>query len=160
MVLCDEVPLTRASKEVGICHETLKKYIDSCRGLSRREISQIEVFPIGCAPFLSADSIEILRLFFLTMDINGFLMGQKTFESYVKKLHSIEYNMDESDVVTPDPKTIRKYKKEVGMPLHSVCDGPGVDALRETKATSKYLCGYFDKLEEVIIKHQISAKNM
>ena len=160
LVLFDGVPLNHAARITNTNHITLKKYIDYCQGMSKCEISQIVPFPTGRTSYLSKDSVDTLKLFVYSMDFNGLPMGQKVISDYVRKLHELEFNLNDNVVHSPDTKTLQKYEKEAGILILSVCEGPGVDALRETKATAKYLCDYFDKLESVLREYKVKDKNV
>jgi hypothetical protein len=76
------------------------------------------------------------------------------------KLHANEKNLLLSEVQRPTSKTIKKYIGLLPISLRSIRESISVDALRESKATSKYLCDYFDKLEDVLQKFKIQPKNM
>ena len=64
---------------------------------------------MGRAPNLSEESIKILRLFALSMDINGLPLGEHVFASHVQRLHAQERGADEDPSALPDTKTLAKY---------------------------------------------------
>jgi hypothetical protein len=94
------------------------------------------------------------------MDLCGYTLSRSSVVQTMIMLHANEQGIGEEDSPVPDKNTIRKYLTKLDIPIKTAREGPGVDALRESKATNKYLGDYFDKLEEVCQKFQIKAKNM
>lgn len=50
--------------------------------------------------------------------------------------------------------------KSLQIPIHSLWKGATVDACQETKANEQYLGDYFDKIESILQKYQVSARNI
>jgi hypothetical protein len=161
MVIFDGVSRFRASKIVGIRKQTLLQYLNFYSNLqSKKDLSMILPIEIGRPTYLSDESLSSLSLFTLSMDYCGYPLSKESVIEAMMKLHANEKNLLLSEVQRPTSKTIKKYIGLLPISLRSIRESISVDALRESKATSKYLCDYFDKLEDVLQKFKIQPKNM
>lgn len=79
---------------------------------------------------------------------------------FVVKLRAQELHITPTEVKHPSKDTLRKIIEKLDLPIRSCRKSVAVDALRESKASEKYLVHFFDELEAVVQTNRISVHDI
>ena len=157
-ILKGKLSQREASSKYNISRQTFKRYLTLFNLKSPSEVRYIEKIQTGAPPYLSVRSLMILTLFGHALDSMDL---QLTFETWREKIFDMKkkecLSQEPTSVPTPPcDNTVRDILQKLKLPRKSVREGPSVDALRESKANSTYLCDYFDKLEDLFRREKIT----
>lgn len=158
--------VSQAAKQAGLMRPTLNAYITANQ---HRDASSVQLIKSGRRPFLSIEGMKILRVFVHMMDGCGFELSLETVRQVVLKLrarddemhpHLMKRRVSSDPKSTVDRKTLNRIIQEIGISVRHVRHGPGVDALRETKCTPKFLNSFFEVLSPLYSKYQLTPDRM
>lgn len=157
-ILSSKISLREAESIHGITRRTFKRYIAHYNLVKPLEVRFVEKIEPGAPPYLNASSLTVLTLFGHALDS---LDLQLTFETWREKIFAIKKEQHDecgpsTPISAPCDHTVHDIIEKLKLPRKFIREGPSIDALRESKATPKYLCDYFDKLEEVFQDEKIT----